>query len=279
MPVCAIIVSYRTGSALAACLDSLTRAQGLDEIIFVDNGNPPAEAEALDSFAANNAHARVVRGQGNVGFAAACNLGARAGGGDVLAFINPDVALTADAIPRLADVLKSARTPALIGGDLRDTSGQPDRGSRRDRLTLWRLIVSFSGLSKLERIAPIFRDFNRHTDPLPAQPVRVGAVSGALMMMRRADFEAMDGFDAGYFVHVEDVDLCRRVEQAGGDVLFAPGPHGVHQRSTSDTPARAVARHKAESMARYLRKFARGPIERALSNAACAFLLAITPKA
>lgn len=279
MPVCAVIVSYNTGAALGACLEALACAQGVDEIILVDNGNPPAEVAALDAFVASHANARLVRGQGNVGFAAACNLGARTGSGDVLAFINPDVALAADAIPRLAAVLWPARAPAIVGGDLRDSAGLPDRGSRRDRMTLWRLIVSFSGLSNLERVAPIFRDFNRHIDPLPAQPVRVGAISGALMMMRRADFEALNGFDEGYFVHVEDVDLCRRVEQAGGDVLFAPGPHGVHQRSSSDAPARAVARHKAESMARYLRKFARGPIERALSSLAGAALLMITPRA
>ena len=279
MPVCAVIVSYNTGAALGACLEALARAQGLDEIILVDNGNPPAETQTLDAFVASNAHARLVRGQGNVGFAAACNLGARAGSGGVLAFINPDVALAADAIPRLADALRSARAPAIVGGDLRDSAGLPDRGSRRDRLTLWRLIVSFSGLSKLEHVAPIFRDFNRHTDPLPAQPVRVGAISGALMIMRRADFEALDGFDEGYFVHVEDVDLCRRAEQAGGEVRFAPGPHGVHQRSSSETPTRVIARHKAESMARYLRKFARGPIDGALASLAGAVLLMITPRA
>jgi GT2 family glycosyltransferase len=174
--------------------------------------------------------------------------------------------------------LEAARAPAIIGGDLRDAEGRPDRGGRRERLTLWRAIVSASGLSKLERIAPIFRDFNRHTDPLPRAPVRVGAVSGALMMIRRADFEALGGFDEGYFVHVEDVDLCRRAEEAGGDVLFAPGPHGRHERSTSDAPPRAVARHRAESMARYLRKFARGPLERVLTVVASSVLLAITPK-
>ncbi len=278
MPVCAVIVSYRTGPALAACLESLARAQALDEVVLVDNGNPPSEAEALDAFAASHGHARVVRGQGNVGFAAGCNLGARTGGGDVLAFINPDVALSADAIPRLAAALRPALAPAIIGGDLRDSAGRPDRGGRRDRLTLWRAVVSSSGLSKLDRLAPIFRDFNRHADPLPAAPARVGAVSGALLMMRRADFEALGGFDEGYFLHVEDIDLCRRAEQTGGDVLFVPGPHGVHRRSSSETPARVVARHKAESMARYLRKFARGPIEGALSNAASAVLLAVTPK-
>lgn len=278
MRVCAVIVSYRTGPALGACIESLASARGLDEIVLVDNGNPPAETAALDAFAAAHTKARIIRGQGNIGFAAACNRGARAGGGEALAFINPDVMIAPDAIPRLAAVLANARAPAIVGGDLRDSEGRPDRGGRRERLTLWRAFVSASGLSKLERIAPIFRDFNRHTDPMPPTPVRVGAVSGALVLLRRSDFEALGGFDEGYFVHVEDVDLCRRAEEAGGDVLFAPGPHGRHERSTSEATPRAVARYRAESMARYLRKFSRGPLERVLTVAASSVLLAITPK-
>jgi GT2 family glycosyltransferase len=140
---------------------------------------------------------------------------------------------------------------------------------------LWRAFVAFSGLSRLERVAPIFRDFNRHADPLPDAPVRVDAVSGALMAMRRTDFAAIGGFDTGYFVHVEDIDLCRRAEELGWPVLFAPGPHGLHVRSTSAVAAQVVARHKAAGMARYLKKFARGPVERFLAGVAGGLLMAV----
>jgi hypothetical protein len=221
---------------------------------------------------------RLLRGQGNVGFAAACNLAARQAGGDVLVFVNPDAILEPDAIARLIAALEAAPPPAIVGGDLRDENGQPERGSRRDRLTLWRAFVSFSGLSRLERIAPFLRDFNRHADPLPSAPVAVGAVSGALIATRRKDFVALGGFDEAYFLHVEDLDLCRRAELAGWRVLFAPGPHGVHLRSSSEAETQTIARHKAESMARYFKKFARGPIERAVASTAGAFLLAVTPR-
>jgi GT2 family glycosyltransferase len=97
-------------------------------------------------------------------------------------------------------------------------------------------------------------------------------VSGALMAVRRADFEAIGGFDEGYFLHVEDLDLCRRAEEAGWRVLFQPGPHGVHVRSTSAAEPGVLARHKARGMARYLRKFARGPIERAAAELAAVVL-------
>lgn len=278
MSACAVIVTYRTGPALHLCLEALANVAGLDEIIIADNGNPPEAEALLDARAAADARVRLLRGQGNVGFAAACNLAARQAKSEVLVFLNPDVMLEPDAVARLSIALSAAPPPAIIGGDLRDEGGQPERGGRRDRLTLWRAFVSFSGLSRLERVAPFLRDFNRHADPLPSAPIAVGAVSGALIATRREDFVALGGFDEAYFLHVEDLDLCRRAELAGWRILFAPGPHGVHRRSSSEAEAQTIARYKAESMARYFKKFAKGPIERALASVAGAFLLAVTPK-
>lgn len=276
MSVCAIIVSYRTGPALSECLAALTGA-GADEIVIVDNGNAPGEAQTLDAFAAGRTSARILRGQGNVGFARACNLAASQARGDVLVFINPDVILAPAALTHLAAALAAAPPPAIIGGDLRDREGRPERGARRERLTLWRAVVSFTGLSRLEAVIPAFRDFNRERDPMPDHAAPVSAISGALMAMRRADFEALGGFDEGYFLHVEDVDLCRRAQDAGWRVLFLPGPHGVHVRSTSVAPPAEIARHKARSFAHYFRKFARSPLERVLSAMIAPLLYVLLP--
>ena len=271
MSVCAIVVSYRTGKALEACLAALRVAEGLDEIVIADNGNEADGAAVFDVAAAADGRIRLLRGQGNIGFAAACNLAARDARAEVLAFINPDVILEADAIVRLNAVLIGAPPPAIVGGDLRDEQGKSERGSRRDRVTLWRAFTSFTGLTRFG-----LRDFNRHTDPLPAEPQRVGAISGALFVMRREDFARLGGFDEGYFIHVEDLDLCRRAEDAGMAVLFAPGPHGRHLRSTSDVVPSLVAQHKARGMARYFKKFAKGPAERALAIVAGWVLVATT---
>lgn len=262
--VSAIVVSYRTGPVLDACLAALRAADGVGQIVVVDNGNP-AEGEAhIDAHASADPRLCVVRGHGNVGFAAGCNAGAARSAHAVLAFVNPDVVLAPDALVRLAAALADSPGLTVIGGDLRDERGRPERGARRRRVTLWRAFVSFTGLSAvLGWLAP-FRDVNLHDAPAPAAPVRVGAVSGALMLIRRADFDTLGGFDDGYFIHVEDVDLCRRVDEAGGAVLFAPGPHGVHHRSSSNVSRSAIARHKAHSFARYFRKFAGNGFERAM---------------
>ena len=269
MSACAVIVSYRTGPALASCLNALLAAEGLDQIVIADNGNDAAAEAMFDSAAMRDRRVRILRGQGNIGFAAACNLAAREAQTEALAFINPDVILERDAIPRLLAVLDTF-APAIAGGDLRDENGRPERGSRRDRLTLWRAFVSFTGLSRLG-----LRDYNRHTDPLPEAPQRVGAISGALFVMRRADFAGLGGFDEGYFLHAEDLDLCRRAEDAGWPVVFAPGPHGRHLRSTSEADGRTIAHHKAKSLARYFRKFAKGPLEQVAAAVAGVFLVVV----
>lgn len=273
-----IIVTYKTGSVLRECLDAVGRADGVSDIVIVDNGNPPGETQVIDAFAAQDNRVRLVRGQGNVGFAKACNLGAARTQGDPLVFLNPDAVLNVDAVARIAAALAAVPPPAIVGGDLRDADGRPERGSRRERLTSWRAFVSVSHLSRFERWAPALRDFNRHTDPLPHEAVRVSCISGALFALRKADYAAIGGLDEGYFLHVDDVDLCRRAEQRGWPVVFLPGPHGVHRRSSSEIDPRVVASHKARSMARYFQKFGGNPVERGVAGLVGAMLSLTSPR-
>ena len=83
--------------------------------------------------------------------------------------------------------------------------------------------------------------------------------------MRRDDFAAVDGFDEGYFLHVEDVDLCWRVRQQGGQVLFQPKAEVIHLGHTSQTSPLKVEFHKGVGLARFFRKRAEGPVLRALA--------------
>src|SRR5512143_4225045 len=72
--------------------------------------------------------------------------------------------------------------------------------------------------------------------------------------MRREDFEALKGFDEGYFLHVEDVDLCWRVRRQGGEVLFHPRAEVIHLGHTSHVSPLKVEFHKGVGLARYFRK-------------------------
>lgn len=258
MTVSAVIVAYRTGPVLFACLDSALGAPGIDEVILVDNGNPKDVEHALDMMASDRENLTLLRGQGNIGFAASCNLGARAAQGAHLLFLNPDALVTRAAVPRLMEAARYAPRPWIAGARILGLNGKEQRGGRRDELTMWRAFVEVSGLSRLEPLSRVFRSMHRERDPVPDEAMEVGAVSGAAMLIRADDFAALDGFDEGYFVHVEDLDLCRRVHEAGGAVMFAPDAVVIHEGATSDVDALVVARMKGRGLARYFRIHARG---------------------
>lgn len=251
----AIVVSYRTGPTLTACLDRLEADGDIGEIIVVDNGNPPETLAALSA----RKKITLITGHGNVGFSRGCNLGAGKAKGNFLAFLNPDLLIEPGCIAALVKAARAGKAPCVAGARILWPDGSEQRGGRRDTITPWTALVSAAGLGKFEDAAAIFRDPHRDGDPLPDKPTPVGAVSGAALLMSRAAFAMLGGFDEKYFLHAEDLDLCRRAIEAGGEVLFVPDARATHIRSTSDASSLAVETAKAKSFARYFFKFARTP--------------------
>jgi GT2 family glycosyltransferase len=117
-------------------------------------------------------------------------------------------------------------------------------------------------------------------DAADVQPLDI--VSGAAMLLPSAVFAAVGGFDEGYFLHCEDMDLCRRVRDAGLGVACANAVRIVHAKGTSSrTRPFFVAYHKHRGMWRWLRKFdpaARNPLVGALACCGlCAHYALLTP--
>ena len=256
--ITAVVVSYHTGPRLRECLYALRSDPDLSELIIVDNGNPPKDQAWLDGFAAASDKTHVIRDGTNPGFGAAVNKGAAGALGQSLLVINPDAVLKRGSLAHLHAAMQDRAAPVLAGGKIFDVQGREERGGRRNTLTLWR--AAGLGTWTLEQ------------DPEPSEAIEVGAVSGAFFMMDRAAFRAMGGFDEGYFLHVEDVDLCRRVWQAGGTVVYEPRAGVLHYGSTSEVSSDEVLAHKAASLRRYFLKFANGPVETALVRLVSPFL-------
>jgi N-acetylglucosaminyl-diphospho-decaprenol L-rhamnosyltransferase len=255
--VTALVVSYHTGPRLVECLYALKGDPDVAAIVITDNGNPPGTEAWLDVFVAATPKAQILR-LPNPGFGAGVNAAARLAASDHLLVINPDCVIKRGALRPLVAALDGASFPAIAGGRIFDLQGREERGARRETLTLARAL----GLSR----------WTLEQEPPPPGPVRVGAISGAFFLIRTKDFQSLGGFDEGYFIHVEDVDLCRRVLEAGGAVFYVPGAGALHYGSTSDVPSAFVTGHKAKSLARYFRKFARGPVDRLIVEAAVPFI-------
>ncbi len=262
--VAAIVVTYRTGPRLRECLYALASDPAVGEVVVVDNGNAAADEAWLDDFASTRAGVAVLRPGENLGFARACNLGARKITADHLLFINPDAVLRRGSVQALQAAAADLPSPWIVGGRLYGLDGREQRGARRRKLTLPIALATFTGLSRLPGVA----DFNRTDEPPPAAPTPMDVISGALFLADRAGFAALGRFDEGYFLHVEDIDLCRRAWEAGGAVAYQPQAGALHYGSTSEVSSVFVERHKARGLGRYFRKFARNPAERIVAAVA-----------
>ncbi len=269
-----VMVVYRTGSALQESLARVLDDPTPDQFIIVDNGSRPEEEAWQDQAAAQDARVRVIRGHGNVGFARGANMGAMAAQGRVLVFLNPDAFIDPDCLSRLRASVDVAPSPCVVGARVMNIDGTEQRGARRGEVTP---VTTLLSLTRLAHLRP-FRGFEIHhqDDPTPDKPISVPTISGACFAMTRADFSAMGGFDEGYFLHVEDVDLCWRVRKSGGVVLFNPCARVVHLGSTSHTSPMKVEFWKGLGLVRYFRKRANNPGRALLANVLAPLIMLVS---
>ncbi|WP_068874410.1 MULTISPECIES: glycosyltransferase family 2 protein [unclassified Phenylobacterium] len=255
--VSVVMVVYMTGEALQRSLACVLADPLVDQLVVVDNGSTPADADRLRALAASNRRVVLKTGHGNIGFARGANLGAATASGELLVFLNPDAFLQPGCVAALAREIEGRASPCLIGGRVLNADGTEQRGARRGEITPLSALMSMSGLA---RLAPAWARYEVHWEgeTLPDAAVPAPTISGACFCMRREDFDRVGGFDEGYFLHVEDVDLCWRVRQAGGEVLFHPKAEVVHIGGTSQTSPLKVEFHKGVGLARYFRKRAEG---------------------
>ena len=256
--VSVVMVVYMTGEALQQSVQCVLKDPLVDEFVIVDNGSTLPDAQWLRSLTERDRRVVLLAGHGNVGFARGANLGARRAKGDTLVFLNPDAFLQPGCIAALVREADAHPAPCIVGGRVLNSDRTEQRGARRGDITLVNALMSLSTLSKL---IPGWRRYAVHweDEALPEGVAPAPTISGACFCMRREDFEGLQGFDEKYFLHVEDVDLCWRVRQAGGVVLFHPKAEVVHLGHTSRTSALAVEFHKGVGLARYFRKRAAGP--------------------
>jgi len=249
-----VIVNYNAGEILLECIASVRQQAG--QIIVVDNASTDNSIAALQ-----NAYPaiRIICNERNLGFAAACNLGAKVAGGDHVLFLNPDCILETNTIQILLKAVHSADDVGMVGGLLTDPEGTEQSGGRRAVPTPWRSFVRAFGFNVLSNLHPrLFSDFALHKQPLPDHPVVVEAISGACMLVRREALENVGLLDEGYFMHCEDLDWCMRFHQNNWEILFVPDARMIHHKGhCSKSRPIFVEWNKHKGMIRFYRKFFR----------------------
>ncbi len=260
-----IIVAADSGAALRECVARTLASNVQVELILVDNASRDGVPQALARAYEHDERVHVVYNHANLGFGPAVNVGARQARGDALLVLNPDCMLEPDTMSRMLEVQDAHPDAGVIGAVVCGADGTPDPASRRRDPLLQRSLNEMTGRAR--------RDASRHEGvdvpgPMPDAVVETENVSGALMLLPRTVFGQLRGFDEGYFLHCEDLDLCRRARDAGYKVLLAGNVRVRHAKGGSSAHRPVfVSYHKHRGMWRWFGKFdpaAREPLTRAL---------------
>ena len=223
-----VIVSYNTLEDLQVCLRSLRddAPQTRHEIVIVDNASPDGSAAAIRR---DWPDVRVLDAGGNVGYARANNLGIRSTSSEFILLLNSDTVVPAGAIDALIARLQSLPSVAALGPRLVDDAGRPE-------LSFGRMVGPFTELVQRGKRMALARGL-----PIAAPRIRASLtkpalrdwVSGACLLVRRADAERVGLLDERFFLYLEDVDFCAALRKAGRQVRFSPDVEVVHHRGRS----------------------------------------------
>jgi len=251
-----VIVSYNGREHLRRCLESLAaHPPGVErEVIVVDNDSRDGSAPMV---ASEFPDVRLLRMPRNLGFAAGANRGAREASGEAVVLLNPDSEIETDPFAPMLTYLREHEDAGIVAPRLLN----PDRSLQLSCRSFPTFSVAlFNRYSLLTRLFPRNRYSKQYllSDWQHDSTCDVDWVSGACLMVRRSLFEQIGLLDEGYFMYIEDVDLCQRVHRAGYKVVYLPQTSVIHHigRSSSTLPSRSIlARHR--SMWHYYKKYLR----------------------
>lgn len=243
-----VIVTYNSASQIEACLTSLSaHPPSVDhETLIVDNRSPDATAALVRQ---RWPRVTVVDVGANLGFARASNLGIRATSGELVLLLNPDTLVPTGALDALVAALDGRPDAACAGPRLVDADGRAELsfGAMIDPLAELRQRLLVRGN---DRGVPFLA---RYVDRLTRRAHDADWVSGACLLVRRADAEAVGLLDERYFMYAEDVDFCAALRARGRRVIFAPAAQVVHLRgqSAASAPGATDAAYRRSQLAFY----------------------------
>lgn len=253
--VTVVVVTYNSADVLGDCLASIELHAPGARAVVVDNASSDGSAEVA---LAAGAFVTLVRSEENEGFAKANNRGLETVETEFALILNPDARLTSSAIPQL--LAAADRLPAAVafGPKTVHEDGRPQVSFGPD-LSLaaeYRQRKLVKGVRSGEAGAlEVLR-------ALTTEEREVDWISGSCMLLRMPAARDAGFFDERYFLYEEDADLCLRLRQAGGRVMFIPQAVVIHELGTSMAKASKRARDAYDESHRLYYKLHRGPLER-----------------
>ena len=222
---CSIIIPvFNNSDYIKQYLDVLytVTPNHLFELIIVNNASTDGTKEFLNEFAKTYPNVKVIHNQENLGFAKACNQGARAAKGKYLVFLNNDTIPLKDWLEEMLKIIETEKNVGIVGSKLLYPNNT----------------IQHAGVAIADFLQSICPYHIHRKSPADAPEVNVvkdyQAVTGACMLIPKELFDRLGGFDEGFLNGYEDVDLCFQVREAGYRVVYTPKSVLYHFESISE---------------------------------------------
>jgi GT2 family glycosyltransferase len=228
-----VVVSFRCEPMLRECLESLRRYPAGAEMAIhvVDNASKDGTAEMV---AREFPEVHLTASDENLGFGAANNLVIRESSADFILCLNPDTRATDGALDRLIDVMDERVKLGICGPRLELEDGSFDHAAKRSFPTPLSALGHFTGIGRRRGSGVLAAYRAPEVDAGP-----VDAINGACMLFRRSALEEVGLFDEGYWMYMEDLDLCYRFDEARWVTWYEPSSTVVHVKAGTTGPVRA----------------------------------------
>jgi N-acetylglucosaminyl-diphospho-decaprenol L-rhamnosyltransferase len=244
------IVSYRCEGLLRNCLASLREHPPSRPMTVhvVDNASGDGTARMVSR---EFPEFRLTASERNLGFSAANNLAIRAGNAPYVLVLNPDTRITPGSIDRMLALMDARPEVGMSGPRLELEDGSFDHAARRSFPTPLSALGHFTGIGRRREAGPLAA--YRAPDVVSGS---VDAVNGAFMLIRRAALDEVGAFDEGYWMYMEDLDLCYRLARAGWVTWYEPSVTVVHIKAGTTGADRTLRLDRAfhYGMYRFYRK-------------------------
>jgi N-acetylglucosaminyl-diphospho-decaprenol L-rhamnosyltransferase len=245
-----VVVNYNAGDYLGRCLDSLEVLRGdiATDVLVIDNASHDGSGE---SAVAARPWARLIANADNRGLSAAWNQGIRETKAPYLLFLNPDAELWRGTLATYLRIAREHAETGIVGPLVRDPDGRIYLSGRP-----FPSLIDAVGHAFLAGLAPR-NPFTRryHMAAWDRSSEReVDWVSGCCMLFPRVALEAVGGFDEGFFLYGEELDIATRLREAGWGVLFSPEVEVLHEIGVSTGRSRRMLLMHSASIYRYYTK-------------------------
>lgn len=260
MELSILIVNYNVTALLKKCLESLRRniSNVEYEIIVVDNASPDNTWEKLIPLFPE---VKFIPFSENAGFSKANNLAAGAATGKYLLLLNPDTEFDGNFMRNVLDFAESKADFGCLGVRLHDRDGKFHPESKRSVPTLYNTFFKI--------FVPFIFSSSKYSyyrnNVAESQIAEVEVVTGAFLLVKKKDYEAVDGLDTRYFMYGEDIDFCYTLLKLGKKNWYYGKASVLHYKGESTVKDLQYFRNFYGAMQLFAEKYyQQKPLERFL---------------